>query len=60
MIYAGLPELMRGAKARTVLDSLVQFRDWIKSQNSDNSVAIATVPQAPTGSKDIVEEELID
>ena len=57
LICAGLPELMRGAKARTVLDCLVQFRDWAKSQNSDNSVAIASVPEAPTGSKDIIEEE---
>ena len=59
LIYAGLSELMRGAKARTVLESLMKFRDWIKNQNLDNSVAIATVPQAPTGSKDIVAEEFV-
>ena len=59
LIYAGLSELMRGAKARTVLESLMKFRDWIKNQNPDNSVVIATVPQAPTGSNDIVAEEFV-
>ena len=31
----------------------------IQLQNSDNTVAIATVPQAPTGSRDIVDQEFV-
>ena len=46
LIFAGLPELMRGTKARIVLEGLEKFRDWAISQNVNNTVAIATIPEA--------------
>ena len=60
LIFAGLPELLRGEKAKNILESLESFKNWAVAQNTKNTVAIASIPEAPTGSKDILEAEFAD
>ena len=54
--------MLRGEKAENVLESLKSFTNWAMAQNEHkkNTVAIATIPEAPTGSKDILEAEFAD